>query len=101
MTASRYEPIDLSQTQVMARIWHAGWRDGGEHGKGVVVGFSLPSREAVDERYAALTAAGHAGRQPPYDAFWGSRYAVVQDPDGNDVGIMSPPDPARRFVPGT
>jgi predicted enzyme related to lactoylglutathione lyase len=46
-------------------------------------------------------------RQPPYDAFWGSRYAIVEDPDGNPVGLMSrrqesqkywPPIPLRDFV---
>jgi catechol 2,3-dioxygenase-like lactoylglutathione lyase family enzyme len=80
------------------RVWHAGWRaDPGS--VGVVVGFALPSREAVDERYAALTAAGYAGRQPPFDAFWGARYAIVADPDGNDVGLMSPGDEATRYWP--
>ncbi len=38
-------------------------------------------------------------QQDPYDAFWGARYAVVSDPDGNGVGIMSPPDPAMRTAP--
>ena len=33
-------------------------------------------------------------QQEPYDAFWGARYAVVSDPDGNGVGIMSPVDDA-------
>ena len=63
------------------------------------MGFSLPSREAVDERYAELTSAGYRGRQPPVDAFWGARYAVIEDPDGNHVGLMSPKDPARRSAP--
>ena len=45
---------------------------------------------------AALAAAGAAVQQEPYDAFWGARYAVVSDPDGNGVGIMSPVDPAQR-----
>lgn len=36
----------------------------------------------------------------PYDAVWGPRYAVVEDPDGNAVGIMSPIDPQRRSDPG-
>ena len=65
----------------------------------VVIGFSLPTREAVDERYAALTSVGYAGRQPPFDAFWGARYAIVADPDGNDVGLMSPLDESRRTWP--
>jgi catechol 2,3-dioxygenase-like lactoylglutathione lyase family enzyme len=81
-----------------ARLWHAGWRaDPGS--VAVVLGFALPSREAVDERYAELTHAGYVGRQPPFDAFWGARYAIVADPDGNDVGLMSPIDEARRTWP--
>jgi hypothetical protein len=61
-----------------------------------VLGFKVESRERVDEIYADLTAAGYRGQQPPYDAFWGARYAVIEDPDGNAVGIMSPVDPDRR-----
>ena len=58
-------------------------------------------REDVDDLYEELTAAGHAGQQPPYDAFWGARYAIVLDPSGNAVGLMSPVDPARRGRPPT
>jgi catechol 2,3-dioxygenase-like lactoylglutathione lyase family enzyme len=85
-------------TAESARLWHAGWRADPESVR-VVIGFSLPGREAVDERYAELTAAGYAGRQPPFDAFWGARYAIVADPDGNDVGLMSPVDEVRRAWP--
>jgi uncharacterized glyoxalase superfamily protein PhnB len=85
-------------TAESARIWHAGWRaDPGS--VRIVIGFALPTREAVDERYGELTAAGYAGRQPPFDAFWGARYAIVTDPDGNDVGLMSPIDESRRTWP--
>ena len=28
-----------------------------------------------------LTGVGYRGHQPPYDAFWGSRYAIVEDRD--------------------
>ena len=59
-------------TAESARLWHAGWR-ADPAGVRVVIGFSLPTREAVDRRYAELTSAGHAGRQPPFDAFWGAR----------------------------
>jgi uncharacterized glyoxalase superfamily protein PhnB len=81
-----------------ARLWHAGWR-ADPVGVSVVIGFSLPTREAVDERYAELTSAGYAGRQPPFDAFWGARWAIVADPDGNDIGLMSPIDESRRTWP--
>ena len=62
----------------------------------VVLGFMLASRAAVDDRYAELIATGYRGRQRPFDAFWGARYAVVADPDGNDVGLMSPVEESRR-----
>src|SRR5215510_261332 len=68
-------------------------------GTRTIIGFSLSSLQAVDDRYADLVAAGYTGRQPPYDTFWGARYAVIEDPDGNHVGLMSPLDPARRSTP--
>jgi uncharacterized glyoxalase superfamily protein PhnB len=64
-----------------------------------VMVFSLPSRRAVDDLYGELTAAGYAGHQPPHDAFWGARYAVIDDPDGNFVGLMSPSDDAHKSAP--
>ena len=85
-------------TAESARLWHAGFRASPASVK-VVIGFALPTRIAVDERYAELTSAGYTGRQPPFDAFWGGRYAIVADPDGNDVGLMSPIDDARRTFP--
>ena len=77
------------------------WRAPEVEDRPVILGFSLASREAVDDTYRALTAAGYLGRQEPYDAFFGARYAVVRDPAGNDVGLMSPIDQHRRFTPTT
>jgi catechol 2,3-dioxygenase-like lactoylglutathione lyase family enzyme len=64
-----------------------------------VLVFHLPTRDAVDLAWTELTAAGHAGRLAPIDAFWGARYAIVGDPDGNRVGLMSPIDPEREAEP--
>ena len=84
-------------------MWHSGWPgstgEPGNTGGGIVLGVALSAREAVDAIYAEVTAAGYAGRQPPYDAFWGSRYAVVEDPDGQQVGLMSPIDDSRKTWP--
>lgn len=44
----------------------------------------------VNETYAELTALGYVGHKAPWDAFWGQRYAVVQDPDGNHVDLFAP-----------
>src|SRR5262245_7872113 len=82
----------------LAGLYNAAWRRPGGSSR-AVLGFSVPTRAAVDERYADLVAAGYEGRQPPYDTFWGARYAIVADPDGNDVGIMSPSDETRRSWP--
>lgn len=83
---------------VLAQTYNAAWRRPGGSSR-ALLGFSVASRAEVDERYAALLAAGYEGCQPPYDTFWGARYAVVADPDGNDVGIMSPLDDSRRRWP--
>ena len=80
------------------RMYSAGHRRGQDN-RSVLLGASLGSRAEVDETYARLVAAGHTGRQPPYDAFWGARYAIVADPEGNDVGLMSPVDESRKSWP--
>ncbi len=43
----------------------------------------------VDATYAAMVAAGHHGHLEPWDAFWGQRYAVLHDPDGNGVDLFA------------
>jgi catechol 2,3-dioxygenase-like lactoylglutathione lyase family enzyme len=88
--------LDFDSTE-FAHHWAKGWKKTGSR---VVVGFKVASRERVDAIYSDLTEAGYRGQQEPYDAFWGARYAIVEDPDGNAVGIMSPVDPARRSDPG-
>ena len=84
-----------------SREFAAHWAGGPDEpvATGPVLGFRLASREAVDQRYEQITAAGYTGRRAPYDAFWGARYAIVEDPDGTPVGLMSPPDDARRAPP--
>jgi uncharacterized glyoxalase superfamily protein PhnB len=96
-TATMPEGLDLDlDSQAFASHWDEGWP---RERSGVVVGFRVETRAAVDEIYDDLRGAGYAGQQHPYDAFWGARYAVVSDPDGNAVGIMSPIDPQRVASP--
>lgn len=91
-----HSPIDVDLDSLsFVQKWDAGWPGG----TGVVIGFKVDSRQEVDELVAALVSQGVSVQQAPFDAFWGARYAVVSDPDGNGVGIMSPIDPAMRSEP--
>jgi catechol 2,3-dioxygenase-like lactoylglutathione lyase family enzyme len=90
--------LDIDSTR-FAAAWNIGWRGRTDLAGRVVVGFGVASREEVDRLFAELTAAGHKGLQPPFDAFWGARYAIVEDPDGIAVGLMSPISPERRSSP--
>jgi uncharacterized glyoxalase superfamily protein PhnB len=86
-------PLDVELDSTSSALkWNEGWSGG----PGVVLGFKVDSRDEVDSLVETLAAAGVPVQQPPNDAFWGARYAVVSDPDGNAVGIMSPIDPDRR-----
>ncbi len=58
-------------------------------GPGMALAFSCESPAEVDEAYAELTGAGGTGALEPWDAFWGMRYAVVHDPDGNSVDLFA------------
>jgi catechol 2,3-dioxygenase-like lactoylglutathione lyase family enzyme len=64
-------------------------------GHGMALAFSCGSPAEVDAAYAELTAAeptdgGGTGMIKPWDAFWGMRYAVVHDPDGNTIDLFAP-----------
>ena len=51
--------------------------------------FECATPAEVDEQYAAIVAAGFDGHLEPWDAFWGQRYAVLHDPDGNGVDLFA------------
>ena len=52
--------------------------------------FACDSPAEVDKVYGELVAAGYEGHKEPWDAFWGMRYALVHDPDGNGVDLYCP-----------
>jgi len=82
-----------------AGAWNAAWKGRADLAGKVIVGFHVDSRQRVDEICKDLTGAGYRALQPAHDAFWGARYAIVEDPNGIAVGIMSPSDPDRRYWP--
>ncbi|MGY6500541.1 MAG: VOC family protein [Acidimicrobiales bacterium] len=97
--AHRREPAPGAEVDLDSAAFAAVWNRGWPGGTGVVLGFRTEDRSEVDRLHADLTAAGYVSQQVPYDAFWGARYAVVEDPDGHSVGLMSPADPVLRSAP--
>jgi uncharacterized glyoxalase superfamily protein PhnB len=83
-TAATPAGIDLDpDSSSFATQRNEGWREGES---GAVLGFKVVERDTVDARYARLTEAGYVGQQPPYDAFGGARYALVEDPTATRWG---------------
>lgn len=100
LDAGTPDGIDFDlDSEAFAGSWNAGWSGRADLAGRIVVGFSVASRAAVDGLYAVMISAGHRGLQPPCDAFWGSRYAVIEDPDGVAVGLMSPRSDDKRSPP--
>lgn len=75
-------------TEAMVKEIDPGWVD--PVGQRIGLAFLCDNPAEVDEVYARLTSAGHPSHLAPWDAFWGQRYAVVRDPDGNSVDIFAP-----------
>jgi uncharacterized glyoxalase superfamily protein PhnB len=58
-------------------------------GQRVTFACRCDSPDEVDATYARVLGAGYVGRQAPWDAFWGQRYAMLADPDGNRVDLFA------------
>jgi uncharacterized glyoxalase superfamily protein PhnB len=84
----------------LAAVYNEGWRDPAtSEGGSQVISFRYDTTDDVDSAFARLIATGITACQAPYYTFWGSRYAIVTDPDGNQIGLMGPPDSAHRSPP--
>lgn len=59
-------------------------------GQRTTIAFKCASPSEVDEVHSRLVDAGHHSHKPPWDAFWGQRYAIVSDPDGNHLDLFAP-----------
>jgi catechol 2,3-dioxygenase-like lactoylglutathione lyase family enzyme len=70
------------------RSFDPGWTapSGGHR---VALAFACNDAADVDATYRALMDAGHRGHKEPWDAFWGQRYAIALDPDGNSVDLFA------------
>ena len=59
-------------------------------GHRIALAFAHDAPAEVDATYAELTGAGYRSHRKPWDAFWGQRYAQLEDPDGNVVDLFAP-----------
>jgi catechol 2,3-dioxygenase-like lactoylglutathione lyase family enzyme len=55
----------------------------------IVLEFYLGTAEELDARYAELTGYGYTGHCAPYDVTADTRFAIVEDPDGNAILLSS------------
>jgi hypothetical protein len=66
---------------------------------GVVVDVRVDERPEVDELHERALAIGGRSLKAPHDAFWGTRFAVVEGPGLLVVGLMSVRSDAHRSTP--
>ena len=78
----------MLDTEETIRSFEPDWRR--PDGTTIGLAFACDSPADVDALYAELTSAGYAGHKEPWDAFWGQRYAQVNDPDGTVVDLFAP-----------
>ena len=58
-------------------------------GHAMALAFDCGTPEEVDATFKRMVAAGAGVAKEPWDAFWGQRYAVITDPDGNPVDLFA------------
>lgn len=78
----------LLDTEETIRSFDSGWRRA-TGSPGTSVAFHCASPAAVDELYSQALGAGGDGHKEPWDAFWGQRYALLRDPDGNALDLYA------------
>ncbi|WP_318214941.1 VOC family protein [Streptomyces sp. SCL15-6] len=85
----------LLDTEETVRSFHPGWQPPAGGGRASLA-LLCDAPAEVDALYEELTGAGYHGELAPWDAFWGQRYAVVHDPDGNGVDLFAALPPASQ-----
>ncbi len=75
------------ETEALIRKLDPEWKP--PVGQRIGIGFLCDNPTEVDALFKNVTDAGYEGYKEPWDAFWGQRYAVVTDPDGNHVDLFA------------
>ncbi len=79
----------MFDTVELMRGFDAGYVSSAGRG-GISLAFRCDSVTDVDRLHNELVAAGYRSHLAPFDAFWGQRYATIDDPDGNPVDLFAP-----------
>ncbi|MFE2579686.1 VOC family protein [Streptomyces sp. NPDC059378] len=79
----------LLDTEDTVRSFRPQWRAPSGEGRAALA-LRCEGPDEVDSVYEELVDAGYHGELKPWNAFWGQRYAVVLDPDGNGVDLFAP-----------
>jgi uncharacterized glyoxalase superfamily protein PhnB len=77
----------MFDTESVIRSFRPDWTR--ETGNQLALAFACASPADVDETYARVVEAGFHGEKEPWDAFWGHRYAQLQDPDGVGIDLFA------------
>ncbi len=77
----------MLDTEDVVRSFRPDWSR--ETGNQIGIAFECETPAEVDATYRRVVAAGYPGEKEPWDAFWGQRYAQVQDPDGVGVDLYA------------
>jgi catechol 2,3-dioxygenase-like lactoylglutathione lyase family enzyme len=79
----------MFDTADVVRSMYPDWHHPGPTSFGMAMAFECASPADVDATHARLVDHGAVSAKEPWDAFWGMRYAVVHDPDGNPVDLYA------------
>ncbi|MFE5322439.1 VOC family protein [Paenibacillus sp. NPDC056579] len=74
-------------TQSMIKEIYGDWVEPAGHR--IELAFRCDSPDAVNELYHRIVDRGYDVHREPWDAFWGQRYAIVKDPDGNLISLFA------------
>jgi catechol 2,3-dioxygenase-like lactoylglutathione lyase family enzyme len=70
------------------------WAESAAKGAALMLSFRVDANEDVDALHEHMVSLGYESHLAPWDAFWGARFAIIVDPDGNHVSIMGPMAPS-------
>ena len=77
----------MLDTEEVMRSFDESWTRATGNQIGIALECARPAE--VDETYRTVVDAGFHGAKEPWDAFWGQRYAVLEDPDRVEVSLYA------------